>query len=43
MRLAEAEAASVIDRMRGTFDTYWADDGFEDSSRAETSSGFEMR
>lgn len=30
VRLAEAEAASVIDRMRGTFDTYWADDGFEE-------------
>lgn len=29
VRLAEAEAGTVIDRMRGTFDTYWADDGFE--------------
>jgi len=29
VRLAEAEAGSVIERMRGTFDTYWADDGFE--------------
>lgn len=30
VRLAEAEAASVLDRMRATFDTYWADDAFEE-------------
>lgn len=30
VRLAEAEAASVLERMRATFDTYWADDAFED-------------
>ena len=30
VRLAEAEAASVINRMRGTFDTYWGDDSFEE-------------
>jgi superfamily II DNA or RNA helicase/HKD family nuclease len=30
VRLAEAEAASVIDRMRATFDTYWDDDAFEE-------------
>jgi superfamily II DNA or RNA helicase/HKD family nuclease len=30
VRLAEAEAASVIERMRATFDTYWDDDGFEE-------------
>lgn len=29
VRLAQAEAASVIERMRGTFDTYWEDDAFE--------------
>jgi len=29
VRLAEAEAASVIERMRATFETYWADDAFE--------------
>ena len=29
VRLAEAEAASVIERMRATFDTYWDDDAFE--------------
>ncbi len=29
VRLAEAEAASVIDRMRATFETYWAEDAFE--------------
>jgi superfamily II DNA or RNA helicase/HKD family nuclease len=29
VRLAEAEASSILDRMRGTFDTYWADDAFE--------------
>ena len=29
VRLAEAEAASVIDRMRATFDTYWVEDSFE--------------
>ena len=30
VRLAQAEAASVIDRMRATFDTYWGDDAFEE-------------
>jgi superfamily II DNA or RNA helicase len=30
VRLAEAEAASVIERMRATFDTYWDDDAFEE-------------
>jgi superfamily II DNA or RNA helicase/HKD family nuclease len=30
VRLAEAEAASVIDRMGATFDTYWLDDAFEE-------------
>jgi HKD family nuclease len=30
VRLAEAEASSVISRMRGTFDTYWGDDSFEE-------------
>ena len=30
VRLAEAEASSVIDRMRGTFETYWGDDSFEE-------------
>lgn len=30
VRLAEAEAASVIERMRATFDTYWDDDSFEE-------------
>ncbi len=30
VRLAEAEAGSVINRMRGTFDTYWGDDSFEE-------------
>ena len=29
VRLAAAEAQSVIDRMHGTFETYWADDSFE--------------
>ena len=32
VRLAEAEAASVIERMRATFDTYWDDDAFEEYS-----------
>jgi HKD family nuclease len=30
VRLPEAEAASVIERMRATFDTYWDDDAFEE-------------
>ena len=30
VRLAEAEAASVIERMRATFETYWDDDAFEE-------------
>ncbi len=30
VRLAEAEAGSVIERMRATFDTYWDDDAFEE-------------
>ena len=30
VRLAEAEAASVIERMDATFETYWADDVFEE-------------
>lgn len=29
VRLAEAEASSILERMRGTFDTYWAEDAFE--------------
>lgn len=29
VRLAEAEAGSLISRMRATFDTYWEDDAFE--------------
>jgi superfamily II DNA or RNA helicase/HKD family nuclease len=30
VRLAESEAASIIERMRATFDTYWGDDAFEE-------------
>ncbi len=30
VRLAQAEAASVIERMHATFDTYWEDDAFEE-------------
>jgi len=29
VRLAEAEAASILERMRATFDVYWDDDAFE--------------
>ena len=30
VRLAEAEAASVIERMKATFETYWREDAFEE-------------
>ena len=30
VRLAEAEAASVIERMKATFETYWQEDAFEE-------------
>ncbi len=42
VRLAEAEASSVIERMRATFETYWLEDAFEaydpaiDGDRLET-------
>ena len=29
VRLAENEAASLIERMRATFESYWQDDAFE--------------
>jgi superfamily II DNA or RNA helicase/HKD family nuclease len=49
VRLAEAEAASVIERMRATFDTYWDDDAFEeyepdrDADRLEQALGRQRR
>lgn len=45
VRLAEAEAASILERMRATFDTYWDDDAFEpydpasDSQRLDAALG----
>lgn len=49
VRLAEAEAASVLERMRGTFDTYWDDDAFEpyepttDGARLDAALGRQRR
>ncbi len=49
VRLAEVEAGSLIERMRATFETYWADDAFEpydpatDRARLEEALGRQRR
>jgi superfamily II DNA or RNA helicase/HKD family nuclease len=49
VRLSEGDAASLVDRMRATFESYWGDDAFEpydpatDSDRLEQALGRQKR